>query len=50
MSAREKKGLIIQDIQTNFEGAKAVIFFDFHHTENSDIFHLKKELKQVGSK
>jgi ribosomal protein L10 len=44
-----KKELIIQNIQNNFSNSKAVIFYNFHQSENREIFHLKKELKNVGS-
>ncbi|CAG8838246.1 28850_t:CDS:1, partial [Racocetra persica] len=42
-----QKELIVQDIQKNFQPAKAVIFYDFHQAENEDIFQLKKELKKA---
>ena len=48
MSATTKKELIVRDIQTNFQQARAVIFYNFHQAENRKIFKLKKELKKVG--
>lgn len=43
-----KKELIVQDIQNNFQTAKAVIFYNFHHAEERDILQLKKELRKIG--
>jgi len=48
MSATTKKELTVRDIQTNFQQARAVIFYNFHQAENREIFKLKKELKKVG--
>lgn len=48
MPVAAKKELIVQNIQNNFHQATAVIFYNFHQTENREIFHLKKELKKVG--
>jgi len=48
MSATRQKQTIVQNIQTDFHQAKAVIFYNFHQTENREIFHLKKELKKEG--
>jgi ribosomal protein L10 len=48
MSAIEKKQTTVTDIQTNFHVAKAVIFYNFHQTEDRDIYRLKKDLKKVG--
>src|SRR3954466_15477842 len=48
MSLISKKQTIVQDIQSNFQTAKAVIFYNFHQVENREIFQLKKELKKVG--
>jgi ribosomal protein L10 len=49
MRSHKQKGLIIRDIQNNFQQAKAVIFYDFHQAENEEIWQLKKELKKTGS-
>jgi ribosomal protein L10 len=49
MSATSQKQLIVKSIQNNFQQAKAVIFYNFHYTENGEIFKLKKELKKLGS-
>ena len=48
MSATNQKQIIVQDISNNFSQSKAVIFYNFHHVENREIFRLKKELKKVG--
>jgi len=48
MSLIAKKQNLVQDIQNNFQVAKAVIFYDFHYVENEKIFQLKKELKRNG--
>ena len=47
MPANSQKQIIVKTIQNNFQQAKAVIFYNFHHTENREIFKLKKELKKV---
>lgn len=49
MSVSPKKQALVQDIKNNFHHAKAVIFYNFHHAENRELFRLKKELKKVGS-
>jgi large subunit ribosomal protein L10 len=49
MSSLDQKKVLVQDIQNNFNNSKAVIFYNFHQTENREIFRLKKELKKVGS-
>ena len=49
MAAINQKKVLVQDIQNNFQTAKAVIFYNFHQTENRNLFQLKKELKKVGS-
>jgi len=49
MPATSQKQAIVQVIQSDFQHAKAVIFYNFHQTENREIFRLKKELKAVGS-
>jgi len=48
MSSLDQKKALVQDIQNNFHNSKAVIFYNFHQTEDRDIFRLKKELKKVG--
>ncbi|KLL04938.1 MAG: 50S ribosomal protein L10 [Mycoplasmataceae bacterium RV_VA103A] len=48
MSATSQKQVLVQDIKNNFQQARAVIFYNFHHTENRELFKLKKELKKVG--
>ncbi|CAG8448634.1 7894_t:CDS:2 [Racocetra fulgida] len=45
---RKAKQALVQDIKNNFQQARAVIFYNFHHTENRELFKLKKELKKVG--
>ncbi|CAG8851746.1 2216_t:CDS:2, partial [Racocetra persica] len=40
------KQVLVQDIKNNFQQARAVIFYNFHHTENRELFKLKKELKK----
>lgn len=49
MSATSQKQVVVQEIRNDFQQAKAVIFYNFHHTENRELFRLKKELKKVGS-
>ena len=48
MSATNQKQIIVQDILNNFSQSKAVVFYNFHHVENREIFRLKKELKKAG--
>lgn len=48
MSATSKKQIIVQNIQSDFHHAKAVIFYNFHQVEDRGIYRLKKELKKVG--
>ena len=48
MSVTRQKQVAIQNIKNDFQQAQAVIFYNFHHTENQEIFQLKKELKKVG--
>lgn len=48
MPATSQKQTVVQEIKNDFQQAKAVIFFNFHHTENREVFRLKKELKKVG--
>ena len=48
MPATSQKQAIVQVIQSDFQHAKAVIFYNFHHVENREFFRLKKELKKVG--
>jgi len=50
MKNNNKKQVIIYDIQSNFQQAKAVIFYNFHQVANEEIFHLKKDLKKTGSR
>jgi ribosomal protein L10 len=50
MKNNNKKQVIICDIQSNFQQAKAVIFYNFHQVANEEIFHLKKDLKKTGSR
>jgi ribosomal protein L10 len=42
-----KKKEIAEEITRNSQQAKAVIFYNFHHTDNENIFLLKKKLKKV---
>lgn len=49
MSVNNKKVNIVQDIQKNFQPARAVIFYNFQGLENEAVFQLKKELKKAGS-
>ena len=49
MPATRQKQAIVQNIQDNFQQAKAVIFYNFHQVENRELFKLKEELKKVGS-
>ena len=49
MPAISQKQVVVQEIRNDFQQAKAVIFYNFHHTENRELFRLKKELKKVGS-
>ena len=44
-----EKEKIVQEIQANLQNYKAVIFYDFHHIGNEELFTLKKDLKKVGS-
>jgi len=44
---KEKK---TQEIQKNFQSSKAIIFYNFHHTNNESLFFLRKELKKVGGR
>ncbi len=48
MTATSQKQAVVQNIQSDFQQAKAVIFYNLHHDENRDIFQLKKGLKKVG--
>jgi ribosomal protein L10 len=48
MPATSQKQAIVQDIKSNFQQSKAVIFYNFHYAENREIFRLKKELREVG--
>jgi ribosomal protein L10 len=48
MPANSQKQVIVQNIKSDFQQAKAVIFYNFHYAENRDIFRLKRELKKVG--
>ena len=48
MPVTPQKRAIVQNIKSDFQQAKAVIFYNFHHAENREIFRLKKELKKVG--
>jgi len=48
MPVNSQKQVIVQNIKNDFQQAKAVIFYNFHHTENREIFRLKKELKKAG--
>jgi ribosomal protein L10 len=50
MPATSQKKAIVQEIKNDFQQAKAVIFYNFHHVETRELFRLKKELKKVGSK
>jgi large subunit ribosomal protein L10 len=43
-----QKEKIVQEIQNNLQNSKAVIFYDFHHIENENLFLLKKNLKKIG--
>ena len=49
MPATSQKQAIVQAIKNDFQQAKAVIFYNFHHAENRELFRLKKELEKVGS-
>ncbi|CAG8761851.1 1325_t:CDS:2, partial [Racocetra persica] len=45
----DQKQAIVQDIKNNFQQARAVIFYNFHHAENRKLFKLKKELKKQAN-
>ena len=42
------KQKIVQEIKSNLQSSKAVIFWNFRYVDNEKIFALKKELKKVG--
>lgn len=44
-----KKQERIELMKKNFEESSAVIFYNFSHAENEEIFSLKKKLKEVKS-
>jgi ribosomal protein L10 len=43
-----QKEKTVQEIQTNLQNSKAIIFYNFHHLDNEELFALKKKLKKVG--
>ncbi|KLL03247.1 MAG: 50S ribosomal protein L10 [Mycoplasmataceae bacterium CE_OT135] len=43
-----QKEKTVQEIQTNLQGAKAVIFYNFHNIDSERLFVLKKDLKKTG--
>ena len=43
-----QKQKIVQEIQTNLQNSKAVIFYNFHHIDNENLFLLRKKLQKVG--
>jgi ribosomal protein L10 len=43
-----QKEKLVQEIQTNLQNSKAIIFYNFHHIDNEKLFALKKDLKKVG--
>lgn len=43
-----QKQKIVQEIQTNFQNSKAIVFYNFHHIDSEKLFTLRKELKKVG--
>lgn len=43
-----QKEKIVQEIQTDLQNSKAIIFYNFHHIDNEQLFALKKELKKFG--
>jgi ribosomal protein L10 len=47
MLATSKKQVLVQSFQNDFDNANAIIFYNFHHVENREIFQLKKELRKV---
>ena len=44
-----KKQKLVQEIQTNLQNSRAIIFYNFHHIDNEKLFALRKELKKVFS-
>ena len=44
-----QKAELVREIQTNWANSKAVIFYDFHHIDNEELFQLRKKLRKVGS-
>lgn len=45
MKTKAQKKSIIDELKTNFEKAKAVVFLNLHKFNTSNLFKLKKELK-----
>jgi len=43
-----QKQKLVQEIQTNLQNSRAIIFYNFHHIDNEKLFALRKELKKVG--
>ncbi len=45
-----KKQEKVEYIRANIHESSAVIFYNFSHADNNEIFLLKKKLKEVNSK
>ena len=43
-----QKQKIVQEIQTNLQNSRAIVFYNFHHIDNEKLFTLRKELQKVG--
>lgn len=44
-----KKQEQVQFIKKSIEESSAVVFYNFSHTENEEIFLLKRKLKEAGA-